>query len=156
MADKAYQKFYINSEKKPFWTGKEEVQVCKVPYYSSDSCKKLSVELLDNDRARIYYTVTVSKKEETKGVPTEQEFKQAYLNAVMAGDTKAADTIKEASEFLHPETTTTEQRSMDVGDLECWFTSNYQYEKEMQYVFCRSWDKDGQQYDLHPTWVSIN
>ncbi len=46
---------YINSEKKPFWTGTEEIQVCKKPYYSSKECYKLNVSLLSKKSAKINF-----------------------------------------------------------------------------------------------------
>lgn len=57
LADKAYQKFYINAEKKPFWSGTERIQVCKVPYYyvSNEVCYKLNVTLIDNKTAKIHF-----------------------------------------------------------------------------------------------------
>jgi hypothetical protein len=54
-ANIAYQKFYINAEKKPFWIGTKEVQVCRVPYYSSNGCYRLNVRLFDDKTARIYF-----------------------------------------------------------------------------------------------------
>lgn len=156
ITDKAYQKFYLHAEKKPFWSGTDEVQVCKVPYYTSDDCKRLKVELVDNKHARIHYFVTKTVKDQTEGVPTEEQFKQAYSKALMANDFKAAAIIKEANEFLNPDKNVTVEQQLDVFNLECWFTSVYQYEDEQRYVFCRSWDKSDQQWDFHPTWVTIN
>ncbi|MEX0616650.1 MAG: hypothetical protein WD231_02420 [Candidatus Woykebacteria bacterium] len=45
----------IESEKKPFWSGTETVQVCKAPYYSSSDCYKLPVTLIDEERAQIRF-----------------------------------------------------------------------------------------------------
>lgn len=156
LADKAYKEFYLYTEKKPFWSGTEEVQVCKVPYYTSDGCKRLKVELVDNDHARIHYFITKTVKEQTEGVPSEDQFKQAYFNAMMAGDTKSAEAIKDANEFLNPDKNITVEQQVDVSDLECYFTSDYQYEEEIRYVFCRGWDSTDQRWDFHPTWVTIN
>jgi hypothetical protein len=55
IANKAYTKLYINAEKKPFWKGTEQVQVCKQPYYSSDDCYKMLVTLLDDKTAKINF-----------------------------------------------------------------------------------------------------
>ena len=51
--NKAYQEFYLYADKKPFWKGTELVKVCKKPYYSSDSCRKLKVTLVDNQTVKI-------------------------------------------------------------------------------------------------------
>lgn len=52
--NKLHQK-YINAEKKPFWTGTQEIQVCKKPYYSSNECYKLNVLLLNEKSTKIYF-----------------------------------------------------------------------------------------------------
>lgn len=149
IADKAYQKFYIDAEKKPFWSGTEEVQVCKVPYYSSSECKRLKVELVDNNHARIHYLVTKKVREQTEDVPTEEQFKQAYWNAIMDNNKEAADMIKDADEFLHPEKNVTVEQQLDVSNVECWFAGY------VRYVFCRGWDRDGQQWEFHPASVNF-
>ena len=154
VVDKAYQEFYLHAEKKPFWNGTEEVQVCKVPYYTSGGCKRLNVELVDNDRARIHYFVTKTVKEQTKGLPTEEQFKQAYFNAMMAGDAKSAEIIKEANEFVNPDKTVSVAKQMDVFDLKCWFAATSG--DQPRYVFCQSQDRNGEHWDFHPTWVTIN
>lgn len=41
-------------DSKPFWSGTENIQVCKVPYYTSDGCSDLDVELVDNTTAQIH------------------------------------------------------------------------------------------------------
>lgn len=154
IGDKAYQKFYINAEKRPFWSGTEEVQVCKKPYTSSSGCRRLKVELADSNHARIHYFVTKTVKEQTEGVPTEEQFKQAYFNAMMAGDAKSAEIIKEANEFVNPDKTVSVAEQVDVFDLKCWFAATVG--DQPRYVFCQSRDRDGQQWDFHPTWVTIN
>lgn len=151
LADMAYQQFYLNAEKKPFWKGTDEVQVCKVPYYSSNGCKRLKVELVDDTHARIHYFVTNTVKEQTEGLPTEEQLKQAYFNAMMAGDTKAAEMIKEANEFVNPDRNVPIQQQLDVFDLECKFTAG-----QPRYVVCNGQDTNGQEWDFHPTWVTIN
>lgn len=50
-----YQKFYINSEKKPFWKGTDSISVCRVPYYSSDDCNNMLVTLIDEETAQINF-----------------------------------------------------------------------------------------------------
>lgn len=51
---KAYDN-YQNGEKKPFWKGTQQVQVCKKPYYSSQECYKLDVTLVDDETASIRF-----------------------------------------------------------------------------------------------------
>lgn len=46
---------YNNGEKDPFWKGTENIQVCKVPYYSSSECYKLNVDLIDKHTAQIHF-----------------------------------------------------------------------------------------------------
>lgn len=46
---------YRFSEKKPFWSGTNEVQVCKAPYYSSGDCYKLNVRLSEDNKSAIIY-----------------------------------------------------------------------------------------------------
>jgi hypothetical protein len=91
---------YINGEKKPFWTGTQQMQVCKQPYYSSSDCYKLNVKLLDEKQAQI-------------------SFPNGYLV---------------------------------VSDLVCYFAARVN--DSPRYVFCRSWDNQGEQWDFIPTWVN--
>ena len=46
--------WYNHGQRKPFWEGRATVQVCKVPYASSDDCSKLSVDLIDIKTVQIY------------------------------------------------------------------------------------------------------
>jgi hypothetical protein len=46
---------YKYGEKPPFWKGTSFIQVCKVPYYSSDECYRLNVTLIDKNIARINF-----------------------------------------------------------------------------------------------------
>lgn len=39
---------------KPFWTDSEYLQVCKVPYYTSEGCNELEVTLVNETTARIH------------------------------------------------------------------------------------------------------
>jgi hypothetical protein len=41
---------YRSNEKKPFWNGTSQVQVCKKPYYSSGDCYKLNVTLSEDKK----------------------------------------------------------------------------------------------------------
>ncbi len=154
IADKAYKEFYLFADKKPFWSGTEEVQVCKAPDYTSSDCKRLKVELVDNNQARINYFVTKKVKEQTEGVPTEEEFKQAYFNAMMAGDSKSAETIKETSEYVHPDKSINVEQQLDVFDLECKFGS--ELTDQPRFVVCNGEDRSGQEWDFIPTWININ
>jgi hypothetical protein len=45
---------HYESQKKPFWKGTEHVQVCKMPYYSSDDCFRAIVTILDETNVRIH------------------------------------------------------------------------------------------------------
>jgi len=37
-----------------------------------------------------------------------------------------------------------------TSGVTCYFTTDYQYGKAERYVFCRSWDEDGKQWDFLP------
>ena len=102
LGSKAYQKYYIDAEKKPFWVGTDLVQVCKTPYYSSSDCYKLNVTLLDDKTAQI--------------------------------------------EFPNGGYKVTE-------DLTCYF-AGLLTQDQPRYVFCRSWDSEGEHWDYLPVWVN--
>jgi len=99
----AYEKYYIQSEKKPFWKGTDVVQVCKHPYYSSNDCYQLKVTLNDNKTAKIQFD---------------------------NGGYKVTE------------------------DIICWFAAQW-IKGDPRYVFCRSWDSDGQQWDFLPSWAHM-
>lgn len=55
------------------------------------------------------------------GIPSQEQFKQAYWNAVMAGDSKAASMIKDAADYLHSEgvgVTLSDTAIQSITDLE--------------------------------------
>lgn len=91
---------YKYGEKDPFWQGTQNLQVCKVPYYSSSECYKLDVTLVDKKTAQIYFPNSGYK-------------------------------------ITHKVT--------------CYFST---IPNGPKFVFCRSWDNDGQQWDFMPAWVN--
>ncbi len=92
---------YINGKKNPFWTGTETIQVCKVPYYSSQGCYKLPVTISEKKYATIQFN------------------NGGYVSTYVD---------------------------------ECYFAANL--DSTPRYVFCRSEDRDGQQWDFMPAWVN--
>jgi hypothetical protein len=47
--------WYESRQQSPFRDGTERIQVCKVPYYSSDQCYFLTVTLIDDKTAKINF-----------------------------------------------------------------------------------------------------
>jgi len=101
IADEAYKKLYLYADKKPFWSGTELVQVCKIPYYSGEECLKELVTLIDGETALI-------------------RFKN--------------------------------KKNITTSDFDCKFAFR-PFPDQPRYVFCRTWDSEGQQWDLMPEWA---
>lgn len=129
---KGYTDLYLGGKKRPFWKGTEYIQVCKTPYYSSQDCEKQLVTLLDNKTAQIHFSKAVVKDKVTGVIGTLPESELEQYSSRYEFITHAGDKT--------------------TSDITCYFAAK-QLPNQPRYVFCRSRDSEGQQWDFMPVWA---